>query len=54
MEKRDGDHAMMASRQRQIGGELQDALGAHEVGLEVGAERIAAPGDAGNANAGFA
>ena len=54
MQKSDRHHTMLASRERHIGGELQHALGAHKVGLEVRAERIAAPGDAGNAESGFA
>jgi hypothetical protein len=45
---------MMAARQRQIGGKLQGPLGAHEVALKVGAEGIAAPSHAGDAQAGFA
>jgi hypothetical protein len=45
---------MMATGERQIGRELQEALAADEVGLEVRAEGIATPSDAGNANAGFA
>jgi len=45
---------MVAASQREIGRQLQDALGAHEVGLKGWAERIAAPSDAGDAHAGFA
>jgi hypothetical protein len=37
-----------------VGGKLEETLSAHEIGLELGAEGIAAPGDAGNADAGFA
>ena len=54
VQESDGDHAVMARGEGQISGELQDALGAHEIGLKVRAQGIAAPGDTGNANAGFA
>jgi hypothetical protein len=40
--------------ERNIGGELKEALGADEVGLEVGTEWVTAPGDARNARTGFA
>ena len=45
---------MVAGRKGQIGGELQGALSADEVGLEARAEGIAAPRHAGNTDAGFA
>lgn len=35
---------MVAVGERKIGGELQNTLRAYEIGLEVGTERIAAPG----------
>jgi hypothetical protein len=50
----DGHHAVIASGKGDVGGELQKALSADEVGLEVGAERVAAPGHARNANAALA
>jgi len=52
--ERNRNHAMVARRKGQVGGELQGALGTDEIGLEARAEGIAAPGDSGNADAGFA
>ena len=50
----DGDHAVAVSGKIDVGGKLKEALSAHEIGLELGTEGIAAPGDAGGAKAGFA
>ena len=50
----DGNHAVISVGKGDVGGELQEALRANEVGLEVGAERVAAPGDARNASAALA
>jgi hypothetical protein len=47
----DGHHAVISSGNGDVGGELQKALSPDEVGLEVGAERVAAPGDARYVNA---
>jgi hypothetical protein len=54
MKESDGNHAVVSGGQGDVGGELQEALRANEVGLEMGAERIAAPGDARDANAALA
>jgi hypothetical protein len=54
MQKRDRHHAVAVVGQRNRGGQLQYALSADEIGLEVGAEGVAAPGHAWNAKAGFA
>jgi len=52
MEKGDGDQAE-AFGQGHHGGELQHALSANEVGVELGAEGIAAVGDTRDVGAGF-
>jgi len=49
----DGHEAGGVIGERDDGGELQYALSANEVGLEVRAEGIAAPGDTGDAESGF-
>ncbi len=54
MAKSDRDHAEGSVGEGNGGGQLQEALRAYEVGLEGRTERIAAPGDAGNGEAGFA
>ena len=54
VEEGDRHHAMASPREGHIGGELQYALSAHEVGLEVRAEGVAAPADSRYADAGFA
>jgi len=53
MPERDRDHAIGAAGERHGGGELKEALGAHEVGLKRWAERVATPGRARDADAGF-
>ena len=50
----DGDHAVVAVGEGHVGGELQETLSAHEIGLEMWSERIATPGHAGNPSSGFA
>jgi hypothetical protein len=54
VEEGDRHHAVIASGKGDVGGELQKALSADEVGLELGTEGVAAPGDARNADAAFA
>lgn len=45
---------MVITGERHVRRELQDALGTHEVGVEVRSERIAAPSDARDVNADLA
>ena len=52
--KGDGDDAAVAFGRGQHQRSLEKALGAHEIGLKVRSERVAAPGDAGGAEAGAA
>lgn len=54
MEERDGDQAEGAIFAGQRGRELEEALGANEVGLEARTKWIAAPGDTGNMETGTA
>jgi hypothetical protein len=53
MLKIDRDHTVIATRERDIGGELQNTLSTHEVGVEIGTERIAPPRHTGDVNAHF-
>ena len=52
MAKGDGDDAAVAWGRGQQQRSLEKALGAHEIGLKVRSQRVAAPGDAGGAEAG--
>jgi len=54
MAEGDGQHPAGSVGSREGERSLQEALGAHQVGLETGAERIAAPGDSGSVEAGAA
>ena len=54
MAKGDGQQARGAVGSGESEGGLEEALGAHEIGLEMRAQGIAAPGDAGDAKAGAA
>jgi hypothetical protein len=51
--ERDRNHAISALGEGHSGGELQETLGTHEVGLKRRAEGVAAPGYAGSAGPGF-
>jgi hypothetical protein len=52
MAEGDGYQALRTIRSGECQGSLEKTLSAHEIGLEAWAERVAAPGDAGSAQAG--
>ena len=54
MEKGDRNQTLVVVGAGQGGGDLQETLRAHQIGLEMRTERIAAPGHAGGAPSGAA